>query len=193
MTTASKTLGVSLLLLLFAGCTSTPLGYPDAWPPMQAVQPNACPDLAGTYGQVGEATPGCPAGDSCARLSFDLLAGIPGVEDRASVAGTQVQLHLPDPSALEISVREGERQLGGVSLSAARGEFRCTPHGLVLVPREGRVLVVGGSAYREQRTFNRASDGSLVMLREALGAGEGLTLPFGEHGRYWVRWPRNGR
>lgn len=186
-----KTLRASLALLL-AGCASVPLGYPDGWPPMQP-QSRACPDLAGTYAQVGEAAPGCASGDSCARLSFDLVAGIPGVEDKASVAGTQVQLRQPEAAVLEISVREGERQLGGVSLSAARGEFRCTPHGLVLVPRGGRVLVVGGSPYREQRTFNRASDGSLVMLREALGGGEGLALPFGEHGRYWVRWPQAGR
>ena len=192
MTTASKTLGVSLLLLLFAGCTSTPLGYPDGWSPMQS-NSSACPDLAGIYAQVGEATSGCAAGDSCARLSYDLIAGIPGLEDKASVAGTQVQLRQPSPAVLDIIVREGERELGGVSLSAARGDFRCTPHGLALVPRANRVFVVGGSSYREQRTFNRASDGSLVMLREALAGGEGVTVPFGEHSRYWVRWPQGGR
>jgi len=186
-----KAFGTSLLILSLAGCASAPVGYPDGWPPLKA-QPSACPDLAGTYAQVGETTPGCAAGDSCARLSYDLIAGIPGLEDKASVAGTQVRLRQPEPGVLEISVREGERELGGATLSAARGDFRCTPHGLALVPRAGRVFVVGGAAYREQRTFHRASDGSLVMLREALAGGEGLALPFGEQGRYWVRWPGNG-
>ena len=184
-----KAPGLLFSLLLFAGCASVPLGYPDGWPPMQP-HSNACPDLAGSYSQVGETTSGCAAGDSCARLSYDLVAGIPGLEDKASVAGTEVQLRQPSAAALDVSVREGERALGGVSLSAGRGEFRCTPHGLTLVPRAVRVLVVGGSAYREQRTFNRASDGSLVMLRQALAGGDGLALPFGERSRYWVRWPQ---
>ena len=184
-----KRLGLSVFVLVITGCTSVPLGYPDGWPPMQR-HTDACPDLAGRYSQVGETTSGCAAGDSCARLSYDLVAGIPGLQDKASVAGTEVQLRQPSAAALDVSVREGERALDSVSLSAGRGEFRCTPHGLTLVPRDGRVFIVGGSAYREQRTFNRASDGSLVMLREALAGGDGLALPFGERSRYWVRWPQ---
>jgi len=188
-----KAIGASFVLLLFAGCTSVPLGYPGGWPPLRSAESNACLDLAGIYAQAGDATAGCAAGGSCTRLPYDLFAGIPGLEDKAALAGAEVELRQPSSAVLDVTVREGGRELGGGSLSAARGDFRCTPHGLALAPRGGRVLVVGGAAYREERTFNRARDGSLVMSREALGSGQGLALPFGEHARYWVRWPQAGR
>ena len=68
-----------MILLLLAGCTSVPLGYPDAWPPMQRVEANECPDLGGTYSEVGETSPGCKAGLRLAELGVaGLLAKCSG-------------------------------------------------------------------------------------------------------------------
>ena len=184
-----KTPGASLLALSLAGCMSVPLSYPDDWTPI--VPPpasGACPALAGTYADVGEATSGCVAGQACARLSFGLFAAMIGFEDRASLAGAQVELRQPAPGLLEAIVRDGGREVTRGVLSAAKGDFECTRRGLTLRARGGRMVVAGGSQVPEQRTFNRARDGALVMSREAIGSGQGVVVPVGEPARYWVRW-----
>ena len=174
------------LLPLLAGC-SVRLAYPDAWPPLQA-SAGECPALAGTYAELGETTSACAAGEPCARLPFELFSAVTGSEEKASLAGTRVEVRQPSAGLLEIVVLDGAGERGRGSLSAARGEFSCTPRGLAVIPRGGRAFVIGGARIFEERTFNRARDGSLVMLREALGSDEGAEVPVVPHARYWVRW-----
>jgi hypothetical protein len=175
--------------LLLAGCMSVPLGYPDDWTPLQAApESGACPALAGAYAEPGDTPSGCAAASPCARLSFGLFAGMAGLQGEAALSASEVEIRQPAPEALEIIVRDGGRERARKMLSAAKGDFRCTRRGLTLVARGGRTLVAGGAPIHEERTFNRAQDGALVMLREAVGSDQHVVVPVGLEARYWVRW-----
>lgn len=162
-------------LLLPAGCASTMQQVPESWP---AIRPSAgCPDLAGTYENVG-----VTSGKFGAALSWFVM---PANDDKT-------RKHLESAYRIEI-VGDSEREM---DVSAWRRnafvarrtlkrdvDYRCEEGAVVLsVPSQGGSMLQGAS-------LARATDLSLIARTSSVEVGvKYFILPYAIPARVWARF-----
>ncbi len=185
--------------------------YPDSWRNIEPVKANGrCPDVSGRYVETGTTSKlGChPHQEKCVRLSYDLLSGDTGyseVWDKSltpdfSAGTTSVELMQQGDQSIEVvlwtsGATDGTfvargRVIRRDRLNLDDGDYSCGAEGLTLRTRYIYFLFgISNLVGFEDRSFNRAEDGALVMKSEETIIAHHTFVPFGGSRTVWVRWP----
>jgi hypothetical protein len=159
-------------------------GYPEEWARLKKTEDNTCPNITGTFKDVGFSTfstGSCKEGWPC-RLSAHFFGG--------ELGGSHVKISQTNDSLLEIQLLRGDQVLKGRFLSAEKNEFVCTPEGLKVTKFE-HIYVMAGT---NNSYLHRAEDGSLIARLVQAGAGGVVAfpipapLPFAFYSGSWIRW-----
>lgn len=193
-------------LLVVTGCSSVE-PYPTAWAPTAPVIGGACPDLRGTWNNIGtkygQAVRNCGAPKgiglhlpaACTSLVYNLMGPVGWWPARPDIPSDAFLGHLtiieqPSPDQLDIVTDQAIDKNGTtrLSLRASKGDFSCGAEGLTLRSKSGVSTLE--SVDTEKRSFNIASDGTLVM--KVISATRGLlyVVPMGWSQQGWVKWER---
>jgi len=173
---------VGLLLNACATTTTNINPRPEDWAPAEEIPLTAaCPDISGVYEDWAK---DCGA-SHCQLLNVFLFRTDYPLAERVEIA----QLH--DERLKIIGKWSGAKT--EIVLSRRNGDFECGPEGLVVTGGDGS-FYAGWAAYgavNETRSFNRCSDGSLVMKVVRMAHGNMHLypiLPFSTHEVVWARW-----
>ncbi len=141
MRATARLLIAGLCCVSFTSCVWHPR-YPRAWAPREPETEGVCPDVAGTYEDLGESGGRSPKPQWLSSILLGLYTAVP------SFAGT-VELRQPDEDTLEVLVWDGvrlaeqrtfSRAAGDLSWDAQRLKIR---HGYGPLAAEGFALVSG--------------------------------------------------
>lgn len=174
------------IFLFLTGC-STMSGIPDEWPSnwptLQGVKSNACPNLEGTYRNVGEAVYS-GAMLTTRTLSVRLIKFGPR-SSRSSVRLTQ-----PSDAVLEVEVIEQGAVLRKETLFRNKGDFHCDDEGLWVRP--SKYTAKDGTGYGHSSTSLgfRPADGRVLAAKERTSgiAVIGWLIPIPLVQTIWYRW-----
>ena len=201
-----RSLWIAMLGIL-VGCSSVQ-PYPIDWAPAVAGGDRRCPDMHGTYRNLGsnsgETTRQCnrhkgmgprfPEG-TCDSLAYNLLGSVGegwGHRDIPldSFVGAVTIIEQPSDDRLEVvtDMALDEHGTKRATLLASKGDFSCSADRLTLGTRMGVTSIE--SIDTERRTFQLAADGSLVMQLHNATQGLLYVVPFMFSGDSWVRWQR---
>lgn len=73
-------------------------------------------------------------------------------------------------------------------LSREAGDFECDGDGIIVRNLEGRFWLISADTAQLTRTFNRCTDGSIVMKDEVKMGGWHAFVPLIHHHISWVKW-----
>jgi hypothetical protein len=174
---------IALLLNACVGSVTNTINVnprPEEWAPAEKMSLSAiCPDLSGVYEDWAE-----DCGASHCQLLNDLL----------------FRTDYPVANSVEIRVlSDGSLKITGkwhgaeteIVLSRRHRDFECVPEGLIVTGGDGSFFAgwTSGRLVNETRTFNRCSDGSLVMQVERTSQGNFYPLHlYHTHEIVWARW-----
>jgi hypothetical protein len=166
-------LALFLTTLLCGGCISTT--YPDSWPRRLPVQPGECPDLNGTYKDIGSR-----AFDTVVTQYSSFSSILKNDQITDSTSGGYFTIRNPDARTMEITCFDRE---GNVILqkkySAEKGEFLCDEEG-VAVERPLKFAASNLSAVSwGKRHYAKADDGSFVVREDETGIFALIIVPVG--------------
>lgn len=188
-----------LAFLLLSSCLSwdSKNPYPDNWASPEQSQGGSCPNISGVYFDKGEyeaTASGRPCGRvgsrDCESLTYALTYGA-NIFTSRRVWPTRVQIEQPAPDVVEIhDIAKSDEKKQMLLLS--NGDFTCDSDGLRLSDKTTvAVLLFTNLIKNETRTFNRASDGSLIMNSKWRTTGHHTIMPVSMKEEGWVRWKRS--
>ena len=163
--------------IVLGGCVSIQ-SYPESWEASSAARADHCPDLNGTYSNIGQS----PSGVSGASLSGWLMRE----EGRGSLRPDRVGLELSEDSLTVRAVNREKSQFR--VLSRRRGEFRCS-NGVLEIPFTesccyDMMSAVGSGTLRVTRT-----PGFVVLNIADIGAAIIVIVPLVYARQVYVRFP----
>ena len=172
-----------IICTLCSGCVLNE-DYPDDWPPM-ADSTEACPDISGTFADLGLSTSHY-GGHSLSRIF-----------SRGSLAAvvTQVAISQPDDQSILVEFFGIDGSWQGQSLLRNDGDYSCEEGRIWISETEAVVEPVGNAppaigVARSKTGFARASDGSLVgEVRDVAAGVVFVVVPFGISARDYSLWP----
>jgi hypothetical protein len=185
MRATGRLLVAGLCCVSFTSCVWHPR-YPRAWAPREPGTEGVCPDVAGTYENLGESSGKSPKPRWLSSILFGLYTATP------SFTGT-VELRQPDDDTLEVLVWNGpeaehrvfSRGTGDLSWDADRLKVR---HGYRRLAAEGLGLVGGWQTVY----LARDTDGWLVVKLRVESIGLLLIIPMFGSMSGWSRFAPAG-
>ena len=173
-------ISVSLILMLqctlLVACSSvTP--YPNNWKPVESVTEFSCPELAGTYRNLGEQVDGTQRKEAyLGGYFFDFTEAFPSV-----VELTHISIEHGADSEVQVGYWIDSDLVYENSFPCQNGQFadQENPHGF------GSIGVS-----RVMRRFSRVSDGALIVSgsMDSKGMGYILPIPIIDHQTWWTRF-----
>ena len=173
------------IVLLLNACATTTTNInsrPDDWASAEVAPPLAtCPDISGVYEDNVE---DCVDSYCLLLNAFLFRIDYPFAE--------RVEIRLLSDETLKIIGKWSGAETK-IVLSRHNGDFECGPDGLFVTGGDGSFFA-GWAALgivNETRTFNRCSDGSLVMKLDRKMHGNihpYPIAPFSTHEVNWARW-----
>lgn len=161
---------------LLAACSSvTP--YPNNWEPVESVAESSCPDMAGTYRNVGEEVDGTNRRDAYLGAYFrDYTEAFPSVGEL-----THISIEHGADNEIQVSYWIDADLVYKNAFPCANGQFadQVNPHGF------GSIGIS-----RVMRRFSRANDGALIISTsmDSKGMGYLVPIPIIDHQTWWVRF-----
>lgn len=193
--------GLSVVFLLLSGCFSANLGMPDQWPQSRSSD-NPCRDVAGTYINLGEVSPGvswranlADALTVQAHIAKTVLSHLhletpPGLMPPCKECITELRWLDSELKQLQLTVRnfdDGESIVR--TLSASKRDFSCSDAGLEVTYSLVYERVLAATYLRGARVFTATSDGSLTMSETATSfLRMAAFLPLGTDATFSARW-----
>jgi len=169
--------GILLLSSLFFTSCVIHQDYPSGWDSLIRVEKNKCPDIAGTYIDLGEVAEG-KYPRSFSRLLFP----------NEPIGGTHVQIMQHDET-MEVSVWSWGNLVRKRLYSKANKEYSCSSEGIEIPFKEG----YGGEGFElgmgwGKLCLTKSADGSLIMNKKGSAAGVVLIIPVVGYGSGWYRF-----
>lgn len=152
--------------------------YPSGWGSLIRVEENKCPDMAGTYMNVGELADGKPYYRALTRFLFP----------NEPVGGTHVQFIQQDDT-LEVSVWNWENLVRKKAYSKTNKEYSCSSEGIEIPYKE----VYAGEAFElgmgwDKLYLIKSADGTLIANKKGYGVGVVIIIPVVGYGSRWYRF-----
>lgn len=182
-----------------SGCVSTDR-YPESWSP-RILADAECPDISGTYGNVGRGSgdilfcPDCAEGSDyhqCAEQCTDDLLQLSEVFFEATLAvESNVGITQMRDSKIEAWVENQDLAEDFRSLSRDEGDFACN-EGQIWLPLDRDLEVDLGGIAVSSKTLGlmKAADGSLIGEFRYKGTGViFVAIPSGWSETHFIRWP----
>jgi hypothetical protein len=177
-----------VVVLLITGClgkavTGFDSDYPRTWPNLALTNGMDCPDISGTFKEIGAYTYKYFEHQPLESLTYRLV-GSPATTTAI------VEISRWDEDALLVEVRNGSVAGKSHKLSRSRGDFSCDAQGVSLNPKviqgaEG----VGGARVTLKLGLKKAIDGSLVGEERMSSVGLVMwVIPITGDQTYWFRW-----
>lgn len=139
------------------GCSAV-LTYPTDWPAIMPMQKSGCPDITGTYQNLGKSQSGNK------KYLFDTLTneGIFGAHEHAGLF-VKLEWVSSDQNNLLVTLLDYSGDVEQTLLNKTNGDFSCIDGALVVEFTEGMELIFEGYIDSGIRKFRLADDGSLVL------------------------------
>ncbi len=178
MSDVSRISGPLILVLqctLLVACSSlTP--YPNNWEPVESVAKSSCPELAGTYRNLGERVEGTQRKEAYLGGYFeDYTEAFPSV-----VALTHISIEHGANSEVQVGYWIDSNLVYENSFPCENGQFadQANPHGLASI-----------GISRVKQRFSKVSDGALIVGSSMESKGMALILiPIIDHQTWWTRF-----
>jgi hypothetical protein len=210
---------IALLGLASAGCVSTSsMPYPKDWSPSSAIEKSQCPKIAGRYVNVGEIAHGTNPRLFQTGYRYRYLAdwrSNPMLSDNIAGGGSGEWVELRQPDTDTLIMVSSDAAVAVRELHRSNGDFSCSTRGLERQLHAGLTSVGDNSDHTSvaltgingmemayaaalgtggmrtlTRSFNLASDGSLVMRVSQSETGLLLLVPYHQKNETFVRWQR---
>jgi hypothetical protein len=183
-----KFIAITFLALIFAaGCTSPSLTgipdkWPENWPKLEPIAQNECPNISGTYKNIGESV--ATFNPSGRALSYLALQHFPSSEN------SYVTIEGNANEQIEITVFTDTAILKQQTLSRESGHYSCDKTSLWLEPRTE--TAADGTGYSRSNIslgLQKANGG--VLAGQTKNKGFGLCLwaiPIAGIQTIWYKW-----
>ena len=200
---------ISLLVLVsfcfLASCANLQHEYPSDWEPLEVARSGeGCPDIRGTYEEVGESPNECPSWhEKCRSLSFTLLSGHIGYRDIWDESseprfshGSHVEIRQENDTEIQVilwEVGDNEpRLVRRETLKQQGDDYVCTDGKVRLAPRAMYFLVgLSNMLGTETRELSVNEAGELVVHGEYAYIAHHVFIPAAISNEIWVRFQRD--
>jgi hypothetical protein len=171
-----------IILLLLTGLTACAFyqKYPADWAVVVSIEKNKCPDISGTYKNLGESK---QKGDEHKRLDRILIPQSL-ISDSISV-----NIHQSNEDTLEISFWKGQKLILKKIYSKENKEFSCSPQGIRIRYKDW----FGGEGFELGMEWGwlylaKSTDGALVVNQRSKVFGVLFFIPVFGSGSTWYRF-----
>ena len=185
---SAKNFALLAQILFLTACVSMQ-DYPTAWGKPTLGSTGACPQVSGTFQNVGE------RGDLLSRsnLAWQLLSKRASSLKEASGLAShadRVVIQMPDSNTVSIRILSSDSVVNEFTLVREKKEFSCEggflaiPKGLSASSGEGGVL-----GFSNDTAFLALSDGGFLVVKEvSAGAGVAMFIPIAAFVTTWSRY-----
>ncbi len=174
---STKDLALLPLVSFLAGCISIS-SYPTDWPQIAQGSADACPQVSGSYRNVGERR-GAPGRSYLAYQFFPKSA--------SSTRADRVVIEMPDPNTVSIRTMSGVGVLNESTLTREKKEFLCE-EGFLAIRKGWSGMSEALGVSNETIYLARSQDGSLMVKETSAGIAIAIIIPIPGLVTTWSRY-----
>jgi hypothetical protein len=192
---------ILLLSSSLAGCTTSVDKRPDTWSESKQVDPEKCPDISGTYKNIGYSSDkdACVNAGNGQIVSFCVLHialsqpfhTLPYTIPATDLLATKIDIGTTqDDGIIPITVLRNDKVIKEYMLGDEKNRYECKGGALVKPVVDASRSTYASTSYRGGQYYKPSTDGSLILELDIKAYGMVLVIPTTGHARVWFQWER---